>query len=45
MHFRKIEEFGNLEMSYISDLSRGFISRNTNLFKNLEMNFVKVMAP
>ena len=38
MHFRKIEEFGNLEMSYISDLSRGFISRNTNLFKNLEMN-------
>ena len=38
MHFRKIEEFGNLEMSYISDLSKGFISRNTNLFKSLELN-------
>ncbi|MBR6927946.1 MAG: succinylglutamate desuccinylase/aspartoacylase family protein [Methanobrevibacter sp.] len=38
MHFRKIEEFGNLEMSYVSDLSRGFISRNTNVFKNLERN-------
>lgn len=38
MLFKKIEEFGNLEMSYVSDLSRGFISRNTNLFKNLEMN-------
>ena len=38
MHFRKIEEFGNLEMSYISDLSKGFISRNTNVFKNLERN-------
>ena len=38
MLFKKIEEFGNLEMSYVSDLSRGFISRKTNLFKNLEMN-------
>ena len=38
MHFRKIEEFGNLEMAYISDLSRGYISRNPYILKNLELN-------
>lgn len=38
MYFEKIEEFSNLEMSYISDLSRGFISRNKNILKNLELN-------
>lgn len=38
MHFRKIEEFGNLEMTYISDLSGGYISRNPYILKNLELN-------
>ena len=38
MHFRKIEEFNNLEMSYIADFSGGYISRNKNLFKELELN-------
>ena len=38
MHFRKIEQFGNLEMKYISDFSGGYISRNNHLLKNLELN-------
>ncbi len=38
MHFKKIEEFGNLEMSYVCDFSGGYISRNKNLFKELELN-------
>ena len=38
MHFVKIEEFGNLEMSYISDFSGGFISRNAHVLKNLKLN-------
>ena len=38
MHFKKIEEFGNLEMAYICDFSGGYISRNQNLFKELELN-------
>ena len=38
MHFEKIEQFGNLEMSYISNLSRGFISRNKNLLNELTLN-------
>lgn len=37
MHFKKIEEFGNLEMAYISDFSGGYISRNKKLFKELEL--------
>ena len=31
MHFKKIEEFGNLEMAYVSDFSGGFISRNSHI--------------
>lgn len=38
MHFEKIEGFGNLEMAYICDFSAGYISRNTNLLKELELN-------
>lgn len=38
MHFKKIEEFDNLEMSYICDFSGGYISRNKNLFKELELS-------
>ena len=38
MHFVKIEEFDNLEMSYISDFSGGFISRNVHVLKNLKLN-------
>jgi hypothetical protein len=38
MHFTKIEEFGNLEIGYVSDLSGGYISRNKNLFNELELN-------
>ena len=38
MLFKKIEEFGNLEMAYISDFSGGYISRNKVLFDRLELN-------
>ena len=38
MHFEKVGEFGNLEMSYICDFSAGYISRNNNLLKELELN-------
>ncbi len=38
MHFKKIDEFENLEMSYICDFSGGYISRNKQLFENLELN-------
>jgi hypothetical protein len=38
MLFKKIEEFDNLEMSYVCDFSGGYISRNKNLFKELELN-------
>ena len=38
MHFKKIDEFDNLEMSYICDFSGGYISRNKQLFGNLELN-------
>lgn len=37
MYFEKIEEFGNLEMNYISDFSGGYISKNKNLFQELEL--------
>lgn len=37
MHFKKIEEFGNLEMAYVCDFSGGYISRNKNLFNELEL--------
>ena len=38
MYFEKIEEFGNLEMSYISDISGGYILRNKHILTNLELN-------
>ena len=38
MHFKKIGQFGNLEMAYISDFSGGYISRNNHIMKNLELN-------
>ncbi len=38
MHFKKIGEFDNLEMAYVSDFSGGYISRNKNLFNELELN-------
>ncbi len=38
MHFKKIGEFDNLEMDYVSDFSGGYISRNGNLLKELELN-------
>lgn len=38
MLFKKIEEFENLEMSYIANFSTGFISKNKNLLKELELN-------
>ena len=37
MLFKKIEGFGNLEMSYVCDFSGGYISRNQNLFGELEL--------
>lgn len=37
MHFKKIDEFDNIEMKYISDFSGGFISRNKQVLKNLEL--------
>ena len=38
MHFKKIEEFGNLEMTYISNHSGGYISRNKHGRRNLELS-------
>ena len=38
MPFKKVEEFGNLEMKYISDFSGGYISRNKAILDNLELN-------
>ena len=38
MVFEKIEEFGNLEIDYVSDFSGGFISRNSKLLEKLELN-------
>lgn len=38
MYFEKIDEFENLEMTYISDFSGGYISRNSELFKHIELN-------
>ena len=38
MYFEKIGKFGDLEMSYVSNLSRGFISRNKNLLDELSLN-------
>ena len=38
MHFKKIDEFENLEMSYICNFSGGYVSRNKQLFDNIELN-------
>ena len=38
MLFKKIEEFGNLEMSYLCDFSGGYISRNKSIMDNLDLN-------
>lgn len=37
MHFKKIEQSDNLEISYISNISRGYVSRNKSLFKELSL--------
>ncbi|MBQ6512663.1 succinylglutamate desuccinylase/aspartoacylase family protein [Methanobrevibacter sp.] len=38
MYFEKVEDFDNLEVGYISNLSGGYISKNTHLFDNIELN-------
>lgn len=38
MHFRKVGNFDNLEMSYISDFSGAYIARNKNLLNELNLN-------
>lgn len=38
MYFEKVEYFDNLEMAYISNLSGGYISKNTHVFNKLELN-------
>lgn len=37
MEFIKVNQFENLEMSYICDFSGGFVSRNHNLFSQIEL--------
>lgn len=38
MHFEKINQFYNLEFSYICKNSGGYISRNHNIFENIILN-------
>ena len=38
MNFVKVEEFDNLEYSYISKYSGGYISKNENIFNFINMN-------
>ncbi len=38
MDFVKVDGFDNLEMAYVSNLSGGFISKNTHIFNNIELN-------
>ena len=38
MDFEKIEQFYNLEVSYISNFSGGYISKNKNLFEKLQLS-------
>ena len=38
MDFEKIEQFYNLEVSYISNFSGGYISKNKNLFERLQLS-------
>ncbi|WP_458403303.1 deacylase [Methanobrevibacter sp.] len=37
MQFEKVSQFDNLEMDYICDFSGGFISRNQNIFSQIEL--------
>lgn len=37
MEFEKVNQFDNLEFSYICDFSGGYISKNNKLFKNIEL--------
>ena len=37
MDFVKVNQFDNLEMAYVCDFSGGFISRNKNLFSQIEL--------
>lgn len=37
MRFENIDRFDNLEMSYISNISGGYISKNSNIFKSIEL--------
>ena len=37
MEFVRVENFGNLEMSYISNRSGGYISKNARLFEQIEL--------
>ena len=37
MHLEKLDQFGNLEMSYISDFSGGYISKNEHILKYLDL--------
>ena len=37
MEFRKVSQFDNLEVSYISNLSGGYVSKNKNLFSQIEL--------
>ena len=38
MDFEKIEQFDNLEVSFISNFSGGYISKNKNLFEKLSLS-------
>lgn len=38
MEFQKLYQFNNLEMSYISNLSGGYISKNRHIFENIKLN-------
>ncbi|WP_405304398.1 succinylglutamate desuccinylase/aspartoacylase family protein [Methanobrevibacter sp.] len=38
MDFEKVEHYDNLEMSYISNLSGGYISKNTHVLNEIDLN-------
>lgn len=38
MEFQNVDEYDNIEMSFISNLSGGYISKNKHLFKEIELN-------
>ena len=37
MEFKNVNQFDNLEMSYLCDFSGGYISRNKNLFSRIDL--------